>query len=114
MQSSTRLVLPLAGTALCQLGTIFDIRLLELVAAHTSTEAGLSDSIPVTQAGVALWCRQEFHANSHNIRHPLCQPHHGMCGDYSGSSALCVFAGEFAFFTDDSPARWLSKSNEPA
>ncbi len=48
------------------------IKLHELVAAHTSTKAGLSDSILVTQSGVALWCRQEFHANSTKIPHRLC------------------------------------------
>jgi hypothetical protein len=112
--AKTGLVTAQAGTALCQLATIFDIKLLELVAAHTSTKAGLSDSILVTQPGVGLWCRQEFHANSNKIRHPLCQPHQGICGDYPGGSALSVGAGEFAFFTDGSPARQLSISNRPA
>src|SRR5271155_1829838 len=71
-RSSTRLVLSQAGAALCQLGTIFDFKTLELVAAHTGTKAGLSDSILVTQPGVSFWGRQEFHANSKKIRHPLC------------------------------------------
>ena len=47
------------------------IKLHELVAAYTSTKAGLSDSILVTQPAVGLWCRQEFHANSTKMRHPL-------------------------------------------
>ena len=64
--------MPQAGIALCQLGTICDIELLELVAAHTSAKPSLSDSILVTQPGVGLWGRQEFHANSKKIRHPLC------------------------------------------
>src|ERR1700674_3352748 len=80
------------------------IKLLELVAAHTSTKAGLSDSIPVTQSVVGLWCRQEFHANPNKIRHPLCQPHQGICGDFSGGIAVSVAASEFAFFTNGSPA----------
>ena len=71
-RSSTRLVLSQAGAALCQLGTIFDFKTLELVAAHTGTKAGLSDSILVTQPGVSFWGGQEFHANSKKIRHPLC------------------------------------------
>src|SRR5277367_2762980 len=113
-RSSTRLVLSQAGAALCQLGTIFDFKTLELVAAHTGTKAGLSDSILVTQPGVGLWGRQEFHANSKKIRHPLCQPHQGICGDYYGGSALRVAAADFAFFTDGSPPRQLSIWNGPA
>ena len=93
------------GTALCQLGTIFDIKLLSLVAAHTSTQAGLTDSVVVTEAGVGLWCRREFHANSNSLGHPLCEPHQRIRDDYSGGSALSVAAGEFAFFPNSSPAR---------
>src|SRR5277367_2422655 len=97
---SARIVLAQTGTAPCQLGTIFDITRLELVAGHTSTKAGLSDSILVSQPGVGLWGRQESHANSAKTREPLFEPHHGVCGAYSGGSALRVGAGEFAFFTD--------------
>ena len=93
------------GTALCLLETILDVDLLELVAVHTSTKAGLSDSILVIQPGVGSWCGQEFHANSNEIRQPLCEPQHGLCGDYSGGCALSVAAGEFAFVTDGSAAR---------
>ena len=113
-RTSTRLTLPQTGTALCQFGTIFDIHLLELVTDHTSTEAGLTDSRMVAEAGVGLWCRREFHANSNNLRHPLCEPHQRIRDDYSGGSALGVATGEFAFFTNRSPAPQLSKSNEPA
>ena len=40
------------------------------MAGYTSTQAGLSDSILVTQPGVGLWCGQEFMLTP--IRFPIC------------------------------------------
>jgi hypothetical protein len=66
-------VLTQAGTALCRLGTFnLAIQPVKLVAAQTSTNVGLPDSMLVTRAGVGLWYRQESHANSNKPRNPLC------------------------------------------